>query len=136
VIIGILTQIRIWFLKAHFTGHQDRMPDLHTQTLAIDRQRPTSCHWQASFVFWYKESILSMLHHPAVNRTHSGSSASGTKKCACSAVVENVVCLDIDEGGGFSGTSQGVIYSSTAPFILFVSSDLATQDTFLNLKQN
>jgi hypothetical protein len=34
------------------------MPDLRTQTLAIDRQRPTSCRWQASFVFWYKESML------------------------------------------------------------------------------
>jgi hypothetical protein len=107
------------------------MPDLSTQTLAIDRQRPTSRRWQASFVFWYKESIVTMLHHPATAYSRSFQSAPAGQRSAPVALWwKPRFVLTLRERGGFSGTSRGVIHSSTAPFILFVSSDLALEAPF------
>jgi hypothetical protein len=121
------------FWKARSTGHQDRTPDLRIRTLATGHQKPTSRRWQASFVFWCKESTVSTPHHPVVNITYSGSFQSapaGQRSAPVALWWKPRFVLTLRERGGFSGTSRGVNQSSTAPFILFVSSDLALETPF------
>lgn len=94
------------------------------------------CHFAVGKLFLYslfRKSARSQLHILVVGRTHSGSFQStpaGQSSDPIALWWNPWVVLTLWARGGFSATSRGVTQSNTAPFILFMSSDLALETPF------
>jgi hypothetical protein len=91
------------------------------------------CQFAAGKFLSYSASESQQRRNLAVSGTYSGSPQStpaGQRRAPVALWWNPRFVLTLRERGGFSGTSRGVIQSSTAPFILLVSSDLALETPF------